>query len=53
MPPAEQRLLDMLLSMAEVAMAVEVIRHPGVPDGVDPDRFVALHDPIASLRSAS
>lgn len=44
MPPPQQHLLNMLLSMAEVATAVEVIRHPGVPDGIDPERFVVLHD---------
>ncbi|CAN5578095.1 hypothetical protein BH09PSE5_BH09PSE5_20410 [soil metagenome] len=41
LPPAEKRLMYMLLSLAEVAPAVEAYRQPGVIDGYDPARFVA------------
>ena len=41
MPPAEANLMHMLLSLAEIAPAVESYHQPGVPDGYDPARFVA------------
>jgi hypothetical protein len=41
MPQAEKRLMYMLLSLAEVAPAVEAYKQPGVIDGYDPARFVA------------
>ena len=41
MPPAETRLMYMLLSLAEVAPAVESYGQPGVIDGYDPSRLVA------------
>jgi len=44
MPPAETRLMFMLLSLAEVAPAVEQYKQPGVIDGYDPSRFVADND---------
>jgi hypothetical protein len=44
MPAAETRLMYMLLSLAEVAPAVEQYKQPGVIDGYDPARFVADDD---------
>ncbi|HSV84536.1 MAG TPA: hypothetical protein VLK85_35485 [Ramlibacter sp.] len=41
MPPAQANLMHMLLSLAEIAPAVECYHQPGVPDGYDPARFVA------------
>lgn len=41
MPPEAQALMHMLLSLAEVAPAVEAYHQPGVIDGYDPTRFVA------------
>ncbi len=41
MPAPEQRLMHMLLSLAEIAPAVEAYHQPGVIDGYDPARFVA------------
>ncbi len=44
MPPQWQRLYWMLLSVAEVAPAVEFYHRPDVPDGYDTHRFVADED---------
>jgi hypothetical protein len=44
MPQREQRLFHMLLSLAEVANAVELFKQPGVIDGFDPERFIAMHE---------
>ena len=41
MPPDAQKLMHMLLSLAEVAPAVEAYHQPGVIDGYDPERFIA------------
>lgn len=41
LPPDELNLMHMLLSLAEIAPAVECYRQPGVIDGYDPARFVA------------
>lgn len=41
MPPEALALMYMLLSLAEVAPAVEFYRQPAVIDGFDPRRFVA------------
>lgn len=41
MPPEAQTLMHMLLSLAEVAPAVESYHQPAVIDGYDPARFVA------------
>lgn len=41
MPPDALHLMHMLLSLAEIAPAVESYRQPGVVDGYDPARFVA------------
>lgn len=41
MPPCEANLMHMLLSLAEIAPAVECYHQPAVPDGFDPARFVA------------
>ncbi len=51
MPPDAQALMYMLLSLAEVAPAVEAYHQPGVIDGYDPSRFIAdenfiMHPPI-------
>ena len=40
LPPAEQRLLDLALALAEVAPAIEFYKQPAVIDGYDPQRFV-------------
>jgi hypothetical protein len=40
MPPAAQRLLNLTLSLAEVAPAVELFKQPTVIDGYDASRFV-------------
>ena len=44
MPQPEKRLMYMLLSLAEVAPAVEAYKQPGVIDGYDPSRFIADND---------
>lgn len=41
MPPPEAALMHMLLSLAEVAPAVEAYHQPGVIDGYEFSRFVA------------
>jgi hypothetical protein len=41
MPPPEAALMYMLLSLAEVAPAVEAYQQPGVIDGYEFSRFVA------------
>jgi hypothetical protein len=41
MPRQAQALMHMLLSLAEVAPAVEAYHQPGVIDGYDPARFIA------------
>jgi hypothetical protein len=41
MPAEPLALMHMLLSLAEVAPAVEAYNQPGVIDGYDPARFVA------------
>lgn len=40
LPPAEQRLLDLALSLAEIAPAIEFYKQPAVIDGYDSRRFV-------------
>ena len=40
LPPAEQRLLNLALALAEVAPAIEFYRQPSVIDGYDTERFV-------------
>ena len=40
LPAREQRLLDLALSLAEVAPAIEFYKQPAVIDGYDPRRFV-------------
>jgi hypothetical protein len=40
LPEAERRLLDLALSLAEVAPAIEFYKQPAVIDGYDPLRFV-------------
>jgi hypothetical protein len=44
MPAAEARLLNMLLSLAEVANAVEIFKQPKVIDGYDSRRAVMIHE---------
>jgi hypothetical protein len=44
MPTEAQRLFHMTLSLAEVAMAVELFKQPGVADGYDAARFVPMHE---------
>ena len=41
----EQNLLNLTLSLAEVANAVELFKtQPGVIYGFDPERFLAMHE---------
>jgi len=40
MPDDAQRLLNLTLSLAEVAPAVELFNQPLVTDGYDPERFI-------------
>ena len=40
MPAAEQRLMYLVLSLAEVANAVELFKQPDVIDGFPPERFI-------------
>jgi hypothetical protein len=45
MPQAEQNLLNLTLSLAEVANAVELFKtQPGVIDGFDSERFLIMHE---------
>jgi len=44
MPVRERCLFNMLLSLAEVANAVELFKEPGVIDGFDPERFTPMHE---------
>lgn len=44
LPEGPKRLLDMLLSLAEVAPSYEGYRAPTVPDGYDSRAFVAQED---------
>ena len=44
MPEPERNLYGMLLSLAEVAPAVEFYRQPNVIDGFDPRRFLPVED---------
>jgi hypothetical protein len=39
LPAAEKRLLDLALSLAEIAPAIEFYKQPAVIDGYDPQRF--------------
>jgi hypothetical protein len=43
MPADAQRLLHLTFSLAEVSTAVELFKQPGVVDGYDARRFVAVH----------
>ncbi|MGH7859414.1 MAG: hypothetical protein ACREQY_18980 [Candidatus Binatia bacterium] len=42
MSEPEKRLFYLTLSLAEVTPAVELFHQPGVVDGLDPSRFVAV-----------
>lgn len=45
LPPPEKNLLNLTLMLAEVSNAVELFKtRPGVIDGFDPERFLAIHD---------
>ncbi len=44
MPQDAQRLLYLSLSLAEVAIAVELFHEPGVTGGCDPERFVVARE---------
>ncbi len=44
LPVREQRLMNLLLSLAEVANAVEIFRQPTVLDGYDSRRTVMIHE---------
>lgn len=45
MPQPERNLLNMALSLAEVANAVELFKtQPGVIDGYDPELFYMIHE---------
>lgn len=44
MPPAEKNLMNLTLMLAEAANAVELFKtQPGVIDGFDAERFLAMH----------
>jgi hypothetical protein len=44
MPAREMRLMNLLLSLAEVANAVEIFRQPAVIDGYDSRRTIMVHE---------
>jgi hypothetical protein len=44
MPVREMRLMNLLLSLAEVANAVEIFKQPTVIDGYDSRRTVMVHE---------
>ena len=44
MPTDAQRLLDLTLSLAEIAPAVELFKQSSVADGYDATRFVPTHN---------
>lgn len=44
MPDEERHLLHMVLSLAEVANAVELFKNPAVIDGFDPKRVALMHE---------
>lgn len=44
MPDQERHLLYMILSLAEVANAVELFKNPAVIDGFDPKRIALMHE---------
>ncbi len=44
MPMRETRLMNLLLSLAEVANAVEIFKQPAVIDGYDSRRTVMVHE---------
>lgn len=44
MPSQEKALFHMLLSLAEVANAVEIFQQAQVIDGFDPERFIPMHE---------
>jgi len=45
MPEDARRLFHLVLSFAEVSPAVELFKQPGVVEGFDPDRLIAVHIP--------
>lgn len=45
MPEDSKRLSYLTLSLAEIASAVELFGQPGVVDGFDPSRFIAVQVP--------
>lgn len=50
MPPPEQRLLNLVLSLAEIASHVELYRgDPRVPYSFEEERFVAEHGDLANF----
>jgi hypothetical protein len=44
MPARETRLMNLLLSLAEVANAVEIFKQPAVIDGYDSRRTLMIHE---------
>lgn len=44
MPMHEARLMNLLLSLAEVANAVEIFKQPAVIDGYDSRRTIMVHE---------
>jgi len=44
MPVREARLLNLLLSLAEVANAIEIFKQPAVIDGYDSRRTILVHE---------
>ncbi len=44
LPEREQRLMNLMLALAEVANAVELYKNPAVIDGFDPKRLLLMHE---------
>lgn len=51
-PDDARRLFYMTMSLAEIAMAVELFKQPAVVDGFDPVRFIATEVPNMTPMSA-
>ena len=51
-PEDARRLFYLMMSLAEIAMAVELFKQPAVVDGFDPVRFIATEVPHMTPSSA-
>jgi hypothetical protein len=45
MPEEARNLVHLTLSFAEITPSVELFKQPGVVEGFDPDRLIAVHVP--------